>query len=121
MTVAQEAKQEFWRWPETNWFNPNIDWKKGELITAGVDVGSVSTQAVVMVDAELFAYGNTRTGSDSPNSAWNGMNFALKKSDLKVDNIDYTIGTGYGRVNVPMAQQAITEISCHARGANFMY
>jgi benzoyl-CoA reductase subunit A len=49
------------------------------------------------------------------------VKFALEKSDLKVDDIDYTIGTGYGRVNVPMAQQAITEISCHARGANFMY
>ena len=119
--MAQGAKQEFWRWPESSWVSPNIDWKKGELITAGVDVGSVSTQAVVMVDAELFAYGNTRTGSDSPNSAWNGMNFALEKSDMKMDNIDYTIGTGYGRVNVPMAQQAITEITCHARGANFMY
>jgi bzd-type benzoyl-CoA reductase Q subunit len=119
--MAQGAKQEFWRWPETSWVNPDIDWKKAEVITAGVDVGSVSTQAVVMVDAELFAYGNTRTGSDSPNSAWNGVNFALAKSDLKVDHIDYTIGTGYGRVNVPMAQQAITEISCHARGANFMY
>jgi len=121
MTMAQAAKQEFWRWPETSWVSPNIDWKKGELITAGVDVGSVSTQAVVMVDAELFAYGNTRTGSDSPNSAWNGMNFTLEKSEMKMDNIDYTIGTGYGRVNVPMAQQAITEITCHARGANFMY
>jgi bzd-type benzoyl-CoA reductase Q subunit len=119
--MAQEAKQEFWRWPETNWVNPDIDWKKGKLITAGVDVGSVSTQAVVMVDGELFAYGNTRTGSDSPNSASTGVNFALEKTDLKVDNVDYTIGTGYGRVNVPMAQQAITEISCHARGANFMY
>jgi len=119
--MAQAAKQEFWRWPETSWVSPNIDWKKGELITAGVDVGSVSTQAVVMVDAELFAYGNTRTGSDSPNSALNGMNFTLEKSEMKMDNIDYTIGTGYGRVNVPMAQQAITEITCHARGANFMY
>jgi activator of 2-hydroxyglutaryl-CoA dehydratase len=99
----------------------NIDWKKGKIITAGFDVGSVSTQAVVTVDGELLAYGNTRTGSDSPNSAWTGMNFALEKTDLKVDNIDYTVGTGYGRVNVPMAQQAITEISCHARGANFMY
>ena len=40
---------------------------------------------------------------------------------MKIENIDYCIGTGYGRVNVPMAQQSITEISCHARGANFMY
>jgi bzd-type benzoyl-CoA reductase Q subunit len=31
------------------------------------------------------------------------------------------IGTGYGRVNVPFAQRTITEITCHARGANFLY
>jgi benzoyl-CoA reductase subunit A len=74
-----------------------------------------------MVDGEFFAYGNTRTGSDSPNSARNGMNFSLEKTDLKLENIDYCIGTGYGRVNVPMAQRTITEISCHAQGANFMY
>jgi bzd-type benzoyl-CoA reductase Q subunit len=49
------------------------------------------------------------------------MAFALEKTDLKIENIDYCTGTGYGRVNVPMAQQSITEISCHARGANFMY
>ncbi len=120
--MAEEVKaQEFWRWPETNWVNPDIDWKKGEMITAGVDVGSVSTQAVIMVDGEFFAYGNTRTGSDSPNSARKGMGFAIEKTDMKIENMDYCIGTGYGRVNVPMAQQAITEISCHARGANFMY
>ncbi len=120
--MTEEVKtQEFWRWPETSWVNPDIDWKKGNVITAGVDVGSASTQAVVMVDAEFYAYGNTRTGSDSPNSARKGMDFALGKTDLKIERIDYCIGTGYGRVNVPMAQQSITEISCHARGANFMY
>ena len=37
------------------------------------------------------------------------------------DRIDYCIGTGYGRVNVPMADRSITEIACHARGANFIY
>ncbi|OGP55282.1 MAG: benzoyl-CoA reductase, bzd-type, subunit Q [Deltaproteobacteria bacterium RBG_13_52_11] len=119
--AAEEKKQEFWRWPEGIWVNPDIDWEKGKFITAGVDVGSVSTQAVVMVDGEIYSFGNTRTGSDSPDSARKGMGIALGKTDMKVDNIDYCIGTGYGRVNVPMAQQAITEIACHARGANYMY
>jgi len=119
--AQQEKPVEFWRWPETNWVNPDVDWKKGKWITTGVDVGSVSTQAVVMVDGEFFAFGNTRTGSDSPNSARKGMDYALEKTEMKIENIDYCIGTGYGRVNVPMAQQSITEISCHARGANFMY
>ncbi len=94
--VEQGKRKEFWRWPESNWVNPDIDWKKGKFITAGVDVGSVSTQAVVMVDSEFFAFGNTRTGSDSPNSASNGMGYALEKTDMKIENIDYCIGTGYG-------------------------
>jgi len=118
-----EAKKEieYWRWPETSWSSPEIDWSKGNIITAGVDVGSVSSQAVVMVDGHLYAYSNTRTGSDSPESAWKAMNMALEGTGMTADNIDYCIGTGYGRVNVPMAQQTITEIACHARGANFMY
>ncbi len=119
--MVEAKKVEFWRWPETTWVNPDIDWQKGKFITAGVDIGSVSSQAVVMVDNELYAYSNTRTGSDSPESAWKAMNMALGGTGMTADNLDYCIGTGYGRVNVPMAQQTITEIACHARGANFMY
>jgi len=116
-----EGVTEFWRWPETSWVNPDIDWKQGRLITAGIDVGSVSTQAVIIVDGELYAFSNTRTGSDSPDSARKGLDITLEGSGITADSIDYCIGTGYGRVNVPMAQQTITEIACHARGANFMY
>ncbi len=113
--------EEFWRWTESRWTNPDIDWKKGEIISAGVDVGSVSSQAVVMVDGQLFCYGNTRTGSNSPDSAINAMNMALEGTGLTIDDLMYTVGTGYGRVNVPFGQRAITEIACHGRGANFMY
>ena len=40
---------------------------------------------------------------------------------MKLEDIHYIVGTGYGRVRVPFANRAITEIACHARGANFMY
>ena len=119
--MVEETKKEYWRWPESSWVNPGIDWEKGGIITAGVDVGSVSSQAVVLVDGELYAFSNTRTGSDSPDSARKALSIAVGETGLTVDNIDYCIGTGYGRVNVPMAQRTITEIACHARGANFMY
>ncbi len=116
-----EEKKEYWRWTESRWTNPDIDCKKGEVITAGVDVGSVSSQAVVLVDGKLFAYANRRTGSNSPDSARNAFNWALEGTGLTESDVHYTVGTGYGRVNVPMAQRAITEIACHARGANSMY
>ena len=113
--------KEFWRWIESRWNSTEKDWRDGKIITAGVDVGSVSSQAVIMVDGELYAYSNMRTGSDSPNSAINAMNWAMEGTGLALDKVHYTVGTGYGRVNVPFAQKAITEIACHARGANFMY
>lgn len=113
--------KEFWRWKEYNWHDENKNWKGAETISAGVDVGSVSSQAVIMVDGELFAYSNMRTGSDSPNSARNAMNWALEDTDLKLEDIHYIVGTGYGRVNVPFSHRAITEIACHARGGNYMY
>jgi bzd-type benzoyl-CoA reductase Q subunit len=119
--MAQEKKREFWRWPETNWKNTNINWQDAQFITVGIDVGSISSQAVIMADGRIFAYGNMRTGYDSPNSARDALKFALEATDLPEERMDYCIGTGYGRVNVPMADRALTEIACLARGANFIY
>ena len=114
-------EKEYWRWPESKWTSPDIDWKTGDIISAGVDVGSVSSQAVVLVDGNLLCYSNFRTGSDSPESAQKVMDKALEETGLALEKIHFTVGTGYGRVNVPFANRAITEIACHARGANFMY
>ena len=119
--MTEERTQEFWRWNESSWKDPDIAWKDAKYITVGIDVGSVSSQSVVMTDGKVFAYGNMRTGSDSPNSARNALNFALGATDMPEERMDYCIGTGYGRVNVPMADRTITEIACHARGANFIY
>jgi len=113
--------KEFWRWKEYNWHDPDIDWKKADVVSAGVDVGSVSSQAVIMTDGKLFAFSNMRTGSNSPESANKAMNWALEGTGMTLDDINYIVGTGYGRVNVPFANRTITEIACHARGGNFMY
>ena len=120
--MAVDAKRtEYWRWTESRWTSPDVDWKGADVISAGVDVGSVSTQAVVMVDGQLYCYSNMRTGSDSPESANNAIEWALEETGLSLDGIHATVGTGYGRVNVPFATRTITEIACHARGANFLY
>jgi benzoyl-CoA reductase subunit A len=112
---------EYWRWKEYNWKDPEIDPRGAAVLSAGVDVGSVSSQAVVMADGKLYAFSNMRTGSDSPESARKAMDWALEGTGLTLDDLHFVVGTGYGRVNVPFAQRAITEIACHARGANFIY
>ena len=116
-----QSEKEYWRWTESRYTNPDLKWEDGDIISAGVDVGSVSTQAVIMVDGEIYCYSSMRTGSNSPDSANNAMDWALEGTGLTLDKIQYVVGTGYGRVNVPFAKRAITEIACHARGANFIY
>jgi bzd-type benzoyl-CoA reductase Q subunit len=117
MTMAVE----YWRWKEYNWHDPELDPRAAQVLSGGVDVGSVSSQAVIMADGKLYAYSNMRTGSDSPESARKAMEWALEGTGLAIPDVHFVVGTGYGRVNVPFAQRAITEIACHARGANFMY
>lgn len=114
-------KAEFWRWSESRWRNPDLPNWRGCLLTAGVDIGSTSTQAVILADGEPFAYSSMRTGSNSPDSAVNAINWAMEGTGIRLEDIDYTVGTGYGRVNVPFSTKNITEITCHARGANFLY
>ena len=122
MAETEENVVEYWRWDEGNWKDPNRDWKDAKIITAGVDVGSVSSQCAILTDGELFAYGNTRSGYNSRESATNVTNMALEAvPGMKMEDIQYIVGTGYGRVRVPFAHRAITEIACHARGANYMY
>ena len=109
--MTEEQKQEFWRWPESYWNNPDLSWRDAQFITVGIDVGSVSSQAVIMADGEIFAYGNMRTGSDSPKSARKAFRFALEATDMPEDRMDYCVGTGYGRVNVSFADRTALQLS----------
>ncbi len=117
-TVAD--KKEFWRWQENVWIDESKDWKSAKIITCGIDVGSVSSQAVLVIDGELYGFNSMRTGNNSPDSATNALQGVMDKCGMKLEDIHYVVGTGYGRVNVPFAHKAITEIACHARGANYM-
>jgi len=116
--MAEE--REYWRWSERSWQACETDWRSAAAITAGIDVGSVSSQAVLLADGKLLSFFSTRTGSSSPDSAVRAFNGASEPLGLSLEDVSYSLGTGYGRVNVPFADRTMTEIACHARGANFM-
>lgn len=119
--MSETKPQEYWRWPEYRHTVSDKDWHNTKIITAGVDVGSVGSKAVVVLDGELYSYSVMRTGGVSEATAVKVMNWALEETGLKLDNLQYVVGTGYGRVNVPFAKKTITEIACHARGAHYIY
>lgn len=120
--MTQEgAQKEFWRWSEDVRVYNDVVPREGCIITAGIDVGSTSSQAVLMVDGKLHAYASIRTGNNSPESAARALRTVLAHTVIEKRDIDYLVGTGYGRVNVPDANKTVTEIACHARGANYAY
>ncbi len=91
------------------------------MIVAGVDIGSLSSKALIMEDGKILGWGLTLTGPSSQDSAATAMDLALKECGLSLKDIAYIVSTGYGRVNVPFSQATITEISCHARGSNWFF
>jgi len=117
----KKEKVDYWRWLEYRSVMPGRDWKNADVITAGVDVGSVGSKAVIMADGEIYSWSVMRTGSNSSDSAKKVMDWAMEGTGLELKDFNYIVGTGYGRVNVPMANRAITEIACHAKGANYIW
>jgi predicted CoA-substrate-specific enzyme activase len=96
--------------------NEKLDWKKAKVIVAGVDVGAVSSKVMILLDGQPYAISRvaTRTPKESASKA---MNEALAKTGLPLEKIQYTVGTGCGRTQVPFAHKRVSEIACGAAGA----
>lgn len=92
------------------------------LLGGGVDVGSTQTKAVILNDRrEIIASVLIPTGAYVTQAAERAFQEALNKARLNREEIGCVVGTGYGRYKVTFGDLQITEISCHARGAHFLY
>jgi len=84
---------------------------------AGIDIGSTMTKVVITDgDDGICSYIIGPTGAEHRRLANKVIEQALEQAGLSFGEIDYVVATGYGRFNVPFADQQITELTCHARG-----
>ena len=92
------------------------------MITAGIDIGSVSTE-VVIVDSNKEIIGSIIVASqvDIEKTANEALDIVLKNNKFSRNDIDSIVATGYGRNNVPFANKSVTEITCHAVGAHHLF
>jgi predicted CoA-substrate-specific enzyme activase len=92
------------------------------MIVAGVDVGSTVTKSVVMdEECAIVARGIVPTGAKVVKAAESALDTALAESGQAREEVAFTVGTGYGRYAIPFGDIQVTEISCHARGAAFLF
>ncbi|UCD25266.1 MAG: 2-hydroxyglutaryl-CoA dehydratase [Gemmatimonadota bacterium] len=89
---------------------------------AGVDVGSTQTKAVIINEhKEIASRALTDTGANVIHAAEAAFEEALRNGDIREEEVEYVVGTGYGRYKVTFGNTQVTEISCHGRGAVHMF
>lgn len=110
---------EYGRWPEKVWASDGIT-SKAEFVL-GLDIGTTSSQAVIMTAGELCASVSIRSGYDFKAASEKATSMALECSGLSVGDIGSVVATGFGRKNVMSASKIVDEITCHGHGARYVF
>lgn len=90
------------------------------MLTVGIDIGSTATKAVLF-DGEMRGSALVPTGWDPKQAGLAAYRQALDASGLSEGAVRCIVGTGYGRVSLPLFHKRVTEITCHARGAFHLF
>jgi len=89
---------------------------------AGVDVGSTQTKAVIIDEnGAIVGRALNDTGANVVAAAEKAFHTSLGDAGLREEEVEYVVGTGYGRYKVTFGNTQVTEISCHGRGGVHMF
>ena len=91
------------------------------MFFAGIDIGSTITKLVIKNEKEIISTLIRPTGAEHRRMAHKAILETLQKVNLGFEEVDYIIATGYGRINVPFADDQVSEITCHMRGVNSIF
>lgn len=89
--------------------------------TMGVDIGSTASKCIILkngsdiVASDIISVG---AGTSGPERV---IAQVLEKADKKIEEIDKIVATGYGRNTLTIADKQMSELSCHAKGARFIF
>ncbi len=91
-------------------------------ITAGIDVGSTYTKAIIFSDeGKILAKAMRQTGFKLTEAAQATFDESLSAAGLTESDIAYTISTGIGRHRCDFKDLAITDLTASARSANYFF
>lgn len=90
------------------------------MITAGIDIGSITAKAVVLSDGRILGSKVAFTGYNAREAGRNIYEILLRELEMEEPTIERIVSTGYGRKSVTFADKAITEIICHGAGAYYL-
>ncbi len=92
------------------------------MITAGVDVGSLSVETVLLEEGQgVLAYSIGLVGGDSRDASHRSFGEALRRARVAKGDVLRVVSTGSGREILDFADENVTEITCIARGIHFLF
>ncbi|MCA1945494.1 MAG: acyl-CoA dehydratase activase [Desulfovibrio sp.] len=91
-------------------------------LVAGIDIGSTATKCAVLHarDLTILATAITPTGWNPREAGETVLAQSLAQTNGRRESLGAVVVTGYGRKALPGLGKAMTEITCHARGAHFL-
>jgi predicted CoA-substrate-specific enzyme activase len=94
----------------------------GQILVAGVDIGSTTTKAVLIDGAGVvLAFAIMDTRHDRDESGEGALALALQTAGKTGADLTLVASTGYGRRSFKRTQKVLPEIVCHARGTEHLY
>jgi len=87
------------------------------MLTAGIDIGSLTAKAVIMEEKRIISSSIIKAGPNPSKSAEEVMTECLVQKNISPSSIEKCCSTGYGRFNTPFSDFNMSEISCHGMGA----
>lgn len=89
-------------------------------IVAGCDVGSLTSKAVIMKNKRILA-GHIIKSKPKPEDSGNDvMAKAVAEAGVSMADIEFCVGTGYGREKIEFVNDVVSEIRCHGKGARWL-
>lgn len=92
------------------------------LYTLGIDVGSTASKCIMLKDGRDVAGKSLISVGAGTSGPQRAIDAVLKDTGLALDDVAFTLATGYGRNSLmAIADKQMSELSCHARGASFLF
>ena len=90
--------------------------------TAGIDIGSTYTKAVILSDDDrMVGRGLINTGFKLAEAGERALAKALEQAGLTRDDVAYLASTGYGRFQLSSRNVNVTDLTAAARGARYFF
>lgn len=90
------------------------------MITAGIDIGSITAKAAILSDGRILGTKVAFTGYNAREAGRSIYEALLRELEMEAPTIEKIVSTGYGRNSVVFADKPVTEIICHGAGAYYL-